>query len=270
MLEGIFFYIYKTKSTDTEQAVMIKKIAHITDIHLGDKTAIERGIDPKQNLNAVLDAVASIGVDEIVCTGDIGEKETYKWFFKKVEEYKPGYKITLGNHDDYKEATNSFHLKTSGKEELYYSIEEEFYKYIFLDSSSGTISASQLNWLKDEATALKKIIVFLHHPLLGLETGIDNIYPLTNRDEVVAILQQCRQPVNIFCGHYHMPDKRSEGRLTQYITPAVSFQVKKFSPTIEIKAGNFGFRIITLTEMAVTTQLYTNNYDYFTPAVLQV
>lgn len=248
---------------------MIKRIAHITDTHFNDKTALERGIDPQQNLKAILDAVAEIGVDEMVCTGDIGEKETYKWFFEKMEEYKPGFKITLGNHDDFNDAVRYFRFNTEGDNELYYSVEEEFYKYIYMDSSSGTISDKQLNWLKDETATLKKIIVFIHHPVLGLETGMDTIYPLKNRDEAVAILQQCRQPVNVFCGHYHMPDKRSEGKVTQYITPAVSFQVKKFSPAIEIKAGNFGFRIITITETTVTTQLYTNNYDYFSPAVLQ-
>lgn len=247
---------------------MIKRIAHITDTHFGDKTALERGIEPDKNFMAILEKVSEIGIDEIVCTGDIGEMETYKWFFEKMEEYKPGYKITLGNHDDYNEAVRYFHLRTEGDNELYYAVEEEFYKYIYMDSSSGSISDKQLNWLKDEVATLKKVIVFIHHPILGFETGMDNIYPLKNRDEVVAILQQCNQQVNVFCGHYHMPDKRTQGKIIQYITPAVSFQVKKFSPTIEIKAGNFGFRLITLTETAVATQLYTNNYDYFTPVAL--
>jgi 3',5'-cyclic-AMP phosphodiesterase len=247
---------------------MIKRIAHITDTHFNDTTALGRGIDPKQNFTAILERVAEIGVDEIVCTGDIGEPETYKWFFKKMEKYKPGFKITLGNHDDYHEAVKFFSQKTMGDGELYYSIEEEFFKHIFMDSASGTISDAQLNWLKDEMATLKKVIVFIHHPVLGFETGMDRIYPLKNRDEVAAILQTSNQPVNVFCGHYHMPDKRTQGKLTQYITPAVSFQVKKFSPTIEIKAGNFGFRLITLTETAVTTQLYTNNYNYFSPTAL--
>ena len=247
---------------------MIKTIAHITDTHLDDNTALERGINPKQNFTAILEKIAEMGVDDIVCTGDIGEKETYKWFFEKIEEYKPGYKITLGNHDDYNEAVKFFQMKSEGNKELHYAVEEEFYKYIFMDSSSGKISSKQLSWLKDEATTLKKLIVFIHHPILGFATGMDKIYPLQNRDEVTAILQQCKQQVHVFCGHYHMPDKRTEGKITQYITPAVSFQVKKFSPTIEIKAGNFGFRIITLTETAIATRLYTNNYDYFSPGVL--
>lgn len=249
---------------------MQKKIAHITDIHLNDPTALDRDISPRENLLAVLDAIAAIGVDEIVCTGDIGETETYQWVFEKLEEYKPGYKVTLGNHDDFAEAVKYFKTyKTSGKGELYYSIEDEFYKYIYLDSSSGVISAQQLIWLQAEITTVKKIIVFIHHPIIGVATGVDTMYPLHNREDVAAILQQCKQPVHVFCGHYHMPDRRTEGRIIQHITPAVSFQVKKFSPAIDIKVNNFGFRIITMTESAVKTRLYTNNYDYFSPPVCE-
>jgi Icc protein len=249
---------------------MQKRIAHITDTHLDDKTALDRGINPRENLIAVLDAIATIGADEIVCTGDIGESETYKWFFEKIEEYRPACKITLGNHDDFEEAEKYFKThKTSGKGELYYSAEDEFYRYIYLDSSSALISPAQLSWLRGEITTVKKIIVFIHHPVLGFTTGMDAVYPLRNREDVAAILQECKQQVNIFCGHYHMPDRRVEGKIIQHITPAVSFQVKKFSPSIEIKSANFGFRIITITESAVKTRLYTSNYDYFSPALCE-
>jgi len=240
---------------------MLKKIAHITDTHLGDKTAVERGIDPHQNFIFILEALAKEGVDEIVFTGDIGEIENYAWFFEKMEAYKPGYKIITGNHDDLPEVLKYFkHNKTAGEGELYYYSEDEFYKYIFMDSSSATISPQQLEWLSSEIKTTKRIIVFIHHPILDIGTGMDTIYPLHNRNEVAQLLMECKQPVNVFCGHYHMPDKRSSGKITQHITPAASFQVKKFSSGLEIKTQNFGYRIIILTDHSVKSELIIIDY----------
>lgn len=245
---------------------MQKKIAHITDTHLGDKTALDRGIDPGKNLEAVLDAIAENAIDEIVFTGDIGEINCYAWFFRKLEQYKPGFKIILGNHDNYSEAIKYFtNPQPRGENELYYSYEDEVYTYLFLDSSSSAISSAQLQWLSAEVSRARQIIVFIHHPILSIPTGMDITYPLFNRDEVAAILERSSQPVTVFCGHYHMPDKRTTGKITQYVTPATSFQVKKFSPKIAIDSGSYGFRIISLTERGVDSRLVISNYDSFIP-----
>ncbi len=245
---------------------MLKRIAHITDTHLDDPTALERGIDPRKNLEAVLEHIADNAIDEIVFTGDIGEPQMYKWLFDKLEYHKPGFKAILGNHDELDEAlkyyTNTY---PAGKDGLYYAYEDDVYKYIFLDSSTSVISDSQFTWLEGEAATIKKIILFIHHPIIGFETGMDKIYPLKNRDNLNDLLQQCKQNVTIFCGHYHMPDKRTDRKITQYITPAISFQVKKDSPSIDINAASFGYRIITLTDHNVKSTLVINRYDYFSP-----
>lgn len=241
---------------------MQKRIAHITDSHLGDPTAISRGINPDKNLEAALKHITDNSIDELVFAGDIGYDETYARFFLMLEKYKPGFKIVPGNHDNREEVqkhyTGDYH-----DDGLYHCKEDDHYKYILLDSSSHSIGKQQLAWLESEINTNKKIIVFIHHPILGFETGMDATYPLKNRDEVSALVQQCRQPVTVFCGHYHMPDKRTEGKITQYITPALSFQVAKNSPEIEIVVPYFGYRIITVSENAIRTQLVTNYYDKF-------
>jgi len=247
---------------------MQKRIAHITDTHLDDPSALGRGIDPRKNLTDVLETIVTQNIDELVFTGDIGGPETLGWFFDKLEEYKPGFKITLGNHDAFTDAVKHFTHPSEGVNELYYSEEDEYYKHIFMDSSSGTVSMAQLDWLSQQVTTAKKIVVFIHHPILGLDTAVDTVYPLHNRDDVQQLLQQSRQQVTVFCGHYQMPDKRSSGKIIQYITPAVSFQVKKFAREIEVTTNLFAFRIITLTEHAVKTQLMVNFYDTFMPQAL--
>ena len=244
---------------------MQKIIVHITDTHLGDPTALDRDVNPKVNLEAILDNIAPEKIDDVVVTGDLGNPDTLQWLFEELEAYKPGFKITLGNHDDYTEIVKHYKsTQSAGKDELYYTREDDFYKYIFMDSSSGMVSYAQLEWLSSEINTLKKIIVFIHHPVLGLNTGMDTIYPLHNRDKVNEILQHSRHEVTIFCGHYHMPDKRSEGKITQYITPSVAFQVKKNSPDIDINTNSFGYRLIIIGEHSIQTRLVTNFYDHFT------
>ncbi|WP_417353237.1 metallophosphoesterase family protein [Flavobacterium alkalisoli] len=244
---------------------MSKIIAHITDTHLGDPTAIDRGANPKKNLKAILDHIALDKFDDIVVTGDLADKDDLPWFFEKLENYKPGFKITLGNHDIFSQVIPFYkNTKTEGEDELYYSHEDEFYKYIYMDSSSGEISEPQLAWLSQEINTLKHIVLFVHHPILGFPTGMDTTYPLKNRDTVNDILQESRHNITVFCGHYHMPDKRTDRKITQYITPSTAFQVKKNSPTIEINTNSFAYRIITLEENSIKTSLVTNFYDRFT------
>lgn len=241
---------------------MQKRIAHITDSHLGDPTAISRGINPDKNLETALKHITDNGIDELVFAGDIGYDETYSRFFMMLEKYKPGFKIILGNHDNPEEVKKHY-TADFNEDGLYYCNEDEHYKYIWFDSSSESIGTKQIALLESETNTTKKVIVFIHHPVLGFETGMDDTYPLKNRDEVNMILQECRQPVTVFCGHYHMPDKRTHGKITQYITPALSFQIVKNSPEIDIVVPYFGYRIITLTENDVRTQLVTNYYDRF-------
>lgn len=243
---------------------MQKIIAHITDTHIDDPTALTRGINPRQNLGLLLEDLAQRKPDELVFTGDAGIPGSYGWLFDKMAEYQPNFRLTLGNHDDYSEAMQFYSGKTVGDGELYYTTEDDFYKYFYLDSSSGSLSTAQLSWLEGELHTTRKVVIFVHHPILGFATGMDSRYPLTNRDSVVALLSESRKDITVFCGHYHMPDKRKQNNITQYITPAVSFQVRKASSEIDIFTQHFGYRLITLTETRISTELILNFYDRFT------
>lgn len=237
-------------------------IALITDTHLGDKTPASLGIDPKKNLQTVLDSINDRNPDLLVFAGDITEKEHYQWFFEKLASVCPDYKAVLGNHDDHTEAAKYFTHPSASDEELYYSYEDTGYKYIFMDSSSAHISDAQYAWLEKETAIEKKIIVFIHHPVVGIGSAMDRIYPLHGRDRINRLLQECQNPVTIFCGHYHMPDTRTDGNITQHITPAVSFQVDKEAGQLELNADSFGYRLINIGE-TITTQLYINRGNGF-------
>lgn len=243
---------------------MTKLTAHITDTHLDDKTALDRGGYPRKNLDDILSNIKLHDVNEIVFTGDIGEKPTYSSLFEKFENTELPYKAILGNHDDHSEAIKHLkHITSENESELYYSDEDDLYKYLYLDSSASVVSDAQLNWLKNEINTQKPIVVFIHHPVLGLNTGMDTMYPLGDRDKVKAILQECTKGVTIFCGHYHMPDDRQEGNIRQYITPSVAFQVKKDSQAIEINVDSFGYRLISFGKEGISTKLVINRNGNF-------
>lgn len=243
---------------------MQKIIAQITDTHIDDPIMSERGANARANLEAVLQDISKRDVDELVFTGDIGET-AFEWFFERLGNFKPGFKILLGNHDNFAEAVKYYKNSAyAGTNELYYSIDSDNTRYIYLDSSAAKISQRQLEWLSNKLKTDKRIIVFIHHPILAVNTGIDAIYPLRDRDRINELLQQCTQEVTVFCGHYHMPDKRTDRNVTQYVTPAVSFQLKKESKGIDITTDSFGYRLINITSTGVETRLILNRNGSFT------
>jgi len=242
---------------------MHKVIAFITDTHLGDTHTRCEGYNPAKQLEDVLNNSTQQNATHLVFAGDITEPETYPYFFNRLHSIYPNYKAILGNHDNYNEAVEHCHHTSASSTELYYAEEDEYYKYIYLDSSSSYISNEQLQWLEQELETFKKIVVFIHHPILAVATGMDSIYPLKNRDALRTLLHQLSNDVSIFCGHYHMPDKQQVGNIVQYITPATSFQVKKASNTIEINTDSFGYRIITLNQQGISTQLLINRNGIF-------
>ncbi|KAA1244387.1 metallophosphoesterase [Aquimarina sp. RZ0] len=239
---------------------MNKKIAYVTDIHLDEPFTIDQKVDARKNWNIILDDISSRGIDEIILGGDIGEKTANKWFFESLQNYTIA--ITLGNHDDYNEVIKYYNdgvVRERGA--LYYSKELSYYKLLFLDSSSDSIDQEQFDWFTKELTTSKKIVLFIHHPILAVDAEIDKHYALKGRDLIKNKLVSFDNDVTIFCGHYHFEDKRNISNICQYITPASSYQVVKTPNLISITNKTFGYRIIELTKKKVHTNLVRFNLN---------
>lgn len=233
---------------------MNKKIAYITDIHLDEQFPIDHNVNSRKNWEIILNDITSKGIDEIIFGGDIGEKTANKWFFDSLANYNIA--ITLGNHDDYNEVIKHYNVGLDKVQtELYYSQEREYHKFIFLDSSSGSISEQQFNWLKNELITDKDIVLFIHHPILAIDAEVDKLYALKQRDRIIAQLLNFKKDITIFSGHYHFDDERSNEHIKQYVTPASSYQVVKIPNKIKIDATTFGYRIIELNEKKINSNL---------------
>lgn len=240
---------------------MYKKIAHITDLHLDEAYPLENNIPTRKQFNDILKDIENKNITEIVCTGDIGEGDGISYFFEQLKT--KNLSITLGNHDAFNEISKHYGKGANyDSQKLYSSSLEEHFKFIFLDSSEGVIDEKQLRWLEKELISSLPIIIFVHHPVLGLDWKVDEIGKLTNREEVKSLLESHPYEIVIFCGHYHMESTTTYRNITQHITPAVSYQVKKNLNTIEIDTTVFGYRIIEINKDNISSKIqWLNNAD---------
>ncbi len=234
---------------------MTRKIAFITDIHLEESFPAEHGVDTSRNWKKILDDVAKRGISEIIFGGDIGELNANRAFFESLNGFKIN--IILGNHDTFDEVTKYFGLAlTVGNGELYYANEDGYFKYIFLDSSPGSVSDAQFNFLASSVDTNKSILLFIHHPVLGIDTPIDRKYPLQNRERIQHLLRGLSQKIFIFSGHYHICYKETVGQIQQIVNPAASYQIAREASSIEVSSDkSFGYRIIYFEKDMIETEL---------------
>ncbi len=232
----------------------MKRIAYVTDVHLDESYITEQGIDPGNNWKRILADIKNRGIQEIIFGGDIGLEESYAYFFESLKAFD--LKLTLGNHDQSQLIRKYFpNYFNKGSDELYYLIEDAQRRFIFLDSSSFEISSAQLKFIKESIETDHSIFVFIHHPLIKVDTPVDAQYPLQNRQAVMDLFMAIDQPIHVFCGHYHMEDQRSVANVQQVITMAASYQLNKTAPVIETGSKDFGYRILSFNDKDVRTEL---------------
>jgi 3',5'-cyclic-AMP phosphodiesterase len=249
-----------------EGSLASKVIAYFTDAHLGQKLAFDGGIagnkmryddepeEHKENLLLVLDDIARRGIEDVVFGGDIGTRASNAWFFATLKNYGLSPNIVLGNHDHIGEVRRHYDCGTS--DELTYAHEDAQAKYIFMDSSSNAVSARQLQWVAGELEAEKQILLFVHHPILAIDTPVDKTgAALQERDKVKAVLQTAKTHITMVCGHYHMNDETSDGNIRQFTTPAVAYQISKDAVDINIDEDHIGYRLIKIDGANITTEV---------------
>ncbi len=235
---------------------MGERFAYITDVHLDEEFPISKGINARKNWLRILEDIKQKNINHIIFGGDIGEAAANSWFFKTLKKFE--LQITLGNHDTYNTVKAFYKTKHESKQnELCYHFLDHDFNWIFLDSSSNMIQETQMQWLSEVLATAKDTLLFIHHPVLAVPTEIDKKYPLINRENLTQLLAQHGHPITVFCGHYHMNDMQVYKNITQLVTHAASFQVKKLPNSIVIDTSAFGYRIINLNRTDVKTELIT-------------
>lgn len=236
----------------------MKRIAQITDLHLNEEWPAKHGADADTNMKLILQDVGARGIRHVIFTGDIGHPDGYERFFALLKGFD--FRVIPGNHDTFADIRPHYlpeYLKT--RDEMYYAEEDRYFKYIFLDSSSDAVSEVQLIWLERELETAKKILLFIHHPILQVITAVDFKYPLLNRDAVKKALIRSGRNVTVFSGHYHTDDFTKEENITQYVTPAASVQMEKNALEIVVHSRYYGYRVIGLEGETITTEVVLNH-----------
>jgi Icc protein len=242
-------------------------VAFVTDAHLGQQLARSpRGMQTKicynhvpgehrQNLETILNDVAAKGISDLIFGGDIGTQDAVSSFFNLVRERGLNISMVLGNHDRREMVAPYVSVRgTDGT--MTYSVENESSKRIILDSSVNAVGERQLQWLRTELNTEKLVLLFLHHPVIAVDTPLDRLgAALHDREQVKACLQECNKNVALFCGHYHMEDEAAEGVIRQFVTPAASYQIQRDAKDLEIDTSVFGYRLIHVDEAELHTEV---------------
>lgn len=228
---------------------MQKKIAFLTDTHLGEKFTVNQGVDGVKNLEMVLNDIRSKGIEEVICGGDIGDPKVNAQFIKLFDIPHIRFRLILGNHDVLEEVKKYYQVDAQfSANKLFYCEIMDGLKYIFLDSSAGRVGDDQLAWLSEQLYGEQQVLIFIHHPVLKVETPVDMEYPLADREKMLEVLLAHGNQVNICCGHYHMADIQVYKNIRQFISPAVSYQFVKHAKHIEIDTKRCGYSIIDILE----------------------
>lgn len=241
----------------------MKTIAYLTDTHLDETAPAKHGADERHNWQLALADLSARKIDMVVFGGDIGEFSAYPGFFEALSDY-PFVHVTPGNHDTSHHVRQFYPEMSHSESGFYHSKEQDGLKWIFLDSSTDKISPEQIEWFERELKDRDKdVLLFIHHPILRVDTPVDKKYPLQNRDAIKTLLLRFPRKVTVFCGHYHIEDTASEANITQYVTPAISYQIKKGTNAIEGDASYFGYRIIEIDERRIETEVIILYPDEF-------
>jgi Icc protein len=241
---------------------MVRKIAHITDLHLEESFPIKHGVRAKENWELILNNLADKKIQDVIFTGDIGSQGSNEWFFNSVNKYGINLKVTLGNHDVFSQTMKYYKIELpKERKELFYSHEDNYFKYIYLDTSLNKISQFQFSWFLKNLKTNKKLMLFIHHPILETNSTPQKEYPLEGSEKIKDELLQFNKDVYIFCGHLHIRDERTEGNITQFITPAACYQIKKYSNTTEKDNISFGYRVIEINNSELSSEVIMFNPD---------
>lgn len=175
--------------------------------------------------------------------------------FRYMQECNLKLSVVLGNHDRYS-TVSRFFASHSRDGKMAYTAVEGPWKRIVVDSSSNQVGEQQRRWLEEELKTDANILLFIHHPVLSVDTPLDkSTVVLRDREEVAGVLRRCNRAIAIFCGHYHVEHVSTENRSSQFVTPAASYHIIQKAGEFRLDAFVFGYRLIRLKGAEIQTEV---------------
>lgn len=237
------------------------KVAQLSDLHIGFENEATMLIDVRKNFLKMLAKAMTLNPDFLVLSGDLcyrqAEKEVYEWIKQQLDQQKTPYFVISGNHDNAVVMAETFGLQTDLHDtELYYCREIEHQKFLFLDTSLGSMSERQLQWFQNELTITKlPCRIFMHHP--PVYTGVrfmDTNYAFRQCEQLMNVFKSHPTALSVFCGHYHYPLRLQYQNLEVNICPSTYFHLNPFKEDFEVIDKSIGLASIVFYEQG--------QYDY--------
>ena len=166
----------------------------------------------------VIDAVNASRPQFVLHCGDMvasGTSQQYDDFVGRARKLRMPWYAVLGNHD----------VKGDGKavyarlvrKDAYYSFVQKGYRFIGLDSSSGSLDATQIDWLRRELQAPEPKFVFMHIPLFDPMPGGDHCFLDTGQAAELHKMFSTSRVLAVFSGHVHVFAQAAKDGVT-YVT----------------------------------------------------
>lgn len=225
-------------------------LIQITDLHFGETLTEEfRGVNPRKQLQRVLETPDIQQCDLILVTGDIAiehsEPGAYRDLKIMLDALNKPYHVLPGNHDGAEELAGAFNLTLNGG--TLNRVIDEPVPMIFMDSSSEQVEENDLKFLRTALSRFKgkSPLLFIHHPLIDCAHPImDQKYFLRGREKIRSVLEENGGVQNVFSGHCHKTYSETLSGITYYVTPSTAVEFVSNGDKIMNGHQNPGFREI--------------------------
>jgi len=217
-------------------------IAQITDCHLpADSQQKYRGINPRENLKALLQKVKRLKPDLLLATGDLSEDGSLVSYEALQKFFRPfGVPVLAlpGNHDDAGLLAEIFPGSPTDK----ISVSEHGpWQIIRLNSSlpgkpEGLLSEQMLTELEDHLNKNKQrpCLIALHHQPVAIGSPWIDKYPLIKPQAFLQIVDQHPNVKAIIWGHVHQVFEINRNGTTMLGSPSSAINglpgEQKFTP----------------------------------------
>lgn len=230
-------------TTDSETRLVVCSDMHVTPTDHGSTKVYHR---TAERFRRALTDAESLGVDAVVCTGDLtkdGERTEFECVDEILEHSPVPFFAVPGNHDVPKTFNEQesppierFETRYTPGQLPYHTRVGEI-DLIGLDSASGPgddledghggyVTEDQLAWLEETLAEATTPVVVLHHPIAPVSTHLElfehrDHYRLHNAEALLEVLTAGGVSL-VLSGHIHWPFCWRAGDLRQVVAPATS------------------------------------------------
>lgn len=214
---------------------VLLRFAQLSDSHVLAGGRPYRGVPCGNVLVRAVGALSS-SLDFVVHTGDLiarpAARDAYRWYADVIRSVSLPVHHVPGNHDD----TSLMRECVPGCDHDYpWSFDIRGVRAIGLDSSSGVVSAGQLDVLRGKLEECERCLVFVHHQVCYMSGSWMNRFALENTDQLFgALFPYASRILGLFHGHIHYHAEFNCAPFRVFSAPSLSTTFAPFGRHLEM------------------------------------